>query len=312
MRLNLTVAHHISENVDMLRSWQSSSTVQDFPLLFGRRGSQVTTASSVELKLQSVKEGGAVNRLLQHCRLRAEQLGQLLLDVDRSVFFKYCDLFQKASVASSRGEKRAGLMAGVGGAGGTGTDGSSIVEDLDTPNDSAELNLDDFAALPSSSLQSNSSSSVPQTQAPPPLRRTRGGETDKETPPPNLSLKTLGSPRPSQTTRALVSPRPPAKPTYATNDGTTAAESPTQRQGRFLPPPRIHNDSTSPRINKRNSHHSRSKSTGQVGSPSLPPRPPTPNRPPHSPAPVPIKKPAKPIPPVPTDEEAPKPPPKRK
>ncbi len=109
LKMNLTVAHHVSEGLEMLRAWASSPTLQLLRDTFGGVSRAVMTPSlavSVDTKLASVREGGSVHALLANCRVRQDALAGLLLEMDRAVFFKFCDLFQKASVASVRGTKR--------------------------------------------------------------------------------------------------------------------------------------------------------------------------------------------------------------
>ena len=207
LRMNLTIAHHISENVEMLRSWAGSPAVQQLERMFVDMGRTcLAPVVTVETKLVSVRAGGAVHALVGQCHMRKEQLSTLMLDLDRAVFFKWADLFQKAAVASERGEKRAldptSFMSPE----------SSTVEDGSDRYDSGSGVLDE---------------DYDEIMAPTTTRR-RGADVAADA---SLAVASNASNSPSgglsPVNRALVSPRP--------GEGH-----------RFLPPPRVGNQQRLP------------------------------------------------------------------
>ena len=259
LKLNVTVAHHVTENVEMLRSWSSSLAVQQMTKMFASLGanSPPMPAIPVEGKLASVRAGGDVYALVAHCRLRQDQMASLLLDHDRAVFFKYTDLFQKAAVASERGEKRANeeISPFISGE-------NSLIEDSnDTPP-----NLDEDLA----------DMLKPQ--------RRRGGELSDAGELPPIAVPKA---RPTQTTRALVSPRP----TTPENGGGGG--------GRFLPPPRKNiSSASSPPVPTSRHSRSKSAGDFTKPARPAPPRskPSREGSASNSPGPAPPKKPSKPVP----------------
>ncbi len=236
LKMNLTVAHHVSESVEMLKSWASSPPLQLLRETFTRLARAVEAPqinSSVETKLASVRDGGRVNQLLQACRARQEVLGNILLEMDRAVFFKFCDLFQKASVASLRGKREgeasqsltAGESSAIEDDSGSYTDGvdfkSIIAMSLGSQIEEGggESGSDEMAQFLAASATggggSASSSSSNLTLAVPVASMGRNdsqGRSAMRAAPPSPMARQPGTSSPSPSTtaqyRALVSPRP--------------------------------------------------------------------------------------------------------
>ncbi len=215
----------------MLRNWASSPPLQLLRQTFldmSRTALSPMPIVTVEAKLASVREGGAVSNLLQFIRVRQDVLSNIFLEADRVLLIKFCDLFQKASVASLRGASKGDVNKAVqlmiSGE-------NSVIED----DDGLSGDIVDFRSITALSLGTQyddggdtttmedilslSSSSGPSTVSPVPPPQPMNARA-KNSPPPTPS---------SRQVRALVSPRPSA-PSEPVDDAASHARSMGARQ----------------------------------------------------------------------------------
>jgi hypothetical protein len=98
LKLSVSVAHCITEHLEMLNGWRSTIRFQGIMLQLVANATSPSPASFTE-RLEAVSDGGCVAQLLQQCRTRIDSIGESLASTDKQAAFRLSDAIAKASVA---------------------------------------------------------------------------------------------------------------------------------------------------------------------------------------------------------------------